>query len=276
MRELKGGTAIITGAAGGIGAEVARILDREGMNLVLTDIDAARLEKTARLLARDSLRVVCDITRPDEVRGLVSAAENRFGRVDVLVNNAGIILPSLFENCEHADIERQVRINLLGTMTCTREVIPAMKKAGGGHIATVSSMAGIVPETHSSVYTATKFALRGFNLTLAIELKRHGIGVSTIFPDSVATGMLLYEADHGGSPLTFLNPPQPPELVARAILRAITRNRVEAYVPGSTGVLSKIMMCWPRAVAGIWPLLEYLGERKKSAVTKKLRETIHE
>ncbi|HQP32199.1 MAG TPA: SDR family oxidoreductase, partial [Deltaproteobacteria bacterium] len=133
-----------------------------------------------------------------------------------------------------------------------------------------------VPETYSSIYTATKFALRGFNLTLAIELKKHRIGVSTIFPDSVATLMLRHEAEHGGSPLTFLSPPMSPALVAEEILGAIVKNKVEVYVPASTGMVSKAVMCWPWAVTRIWPLLEYLGRRKQPALASQLRRSLPE
>lgn len=276
MRNLTGRTAIVTGAAGGIGTEVAKLFDRHGIKLVLTDINAEGLAQTARVLKQEPLCVVCDITRPEEVHGLVNTAHARYGTVDILVNNAGIIVPALFEHSTHEDIERQVAINLLGAITCTHEAIPAMRQGGSGHIVTVSSMAGLVPETHSAIYTATKFALRGFNLTLAVELKRHHIGVSTIFPDSVATPMLRYEAEHGGSPLTFLSPPQSPALVAEAILKAILRNKVEVYVPASTGVFSKAVMCWPWAVTKIWPLLEYLGGLKKPALAERLRATLPE
>lgn len=276
MRNLTGKTAIVTGAAGGIGGEVARLFDRHGIKLVLTDINADGLAHTSRMLRSEHMCVTCDITRPEEVHGLVNTAHARFGTVDILVNNAGIIVPGLFEHCSHEDIERQVAINLLGAITCTREVIPAMKQAGAGHIVTVSSMAGLVPETYSAIYTATKFALRGFNLTLAIELKKHRIGVSTIFPDSVATPMLRYEAEHGGSPLTFLSPPQSPALVAEEILGAIVKNKVEVYVPASTGMVSKAVMCWPWAVTRIWPLLEYLGRRKQPALASQLRRSLPE
>ena len=117
---------------------------------------------------------------------------------------------------------------------------------------------------------------RGFNLTLAIELKKHRIGASTVFPDSVATPMLRYEAEHGGSPLTFLSPPQSPTLVAEAIFKAILKNKVEVYVPASTGMVSKAVMCWPWAVTKIWPLLEYLGKRKQPALAEQLRRSLPE
>jgi short-subunit dehydrogenase len=276
MRNLQGKTAIVTGAAGGIGTQVAKILNENGVKLVLTDINQAGLEKTAAMLSGSVVIFKCDITNREEVKALVSETVKNFGTLDILVNNAGIIIPSLFEDCPFEDIEKQLRINFMGAVTCSHEAIPVMKKTGGGHIVTVSSMAGLVPETYSSIYTATKFALRGFNLTLGIELRKHKIGVSTIFPDSVATPMLRYEASHGGSPLTFLSPPQEPVTIARAILKAILKNKAEVYCPTSTGIFSKAIMCWPWAVTKIWPVLEFMGTKKRPVVEKELMKSIPE
>jgi len=143
-------------------------------------------------------------------------------------------------------------------------MIPAKQ----GHIVTISSLAGLVPETYSSIYTASKFALRGFFLTLAIELRKHNIKVSTIFPDSVDTPMLKYEASHGGSPLTFLSNAQSPEKIVQAVIKAIEKNRPEIYSPASTGIFSKIIMCWPWLVTKLWPLLERLGEKNRKSYMK--------
>ncbi len=262
---LRDKTVIITGAAGGIGAETAALLDRHGANLVLADINVPGLKKTAKALSRPALAIQCDITRKDDIKKLIAQARKQFGTIDILVNNAGIIIPSLFENTGYRDIEKQVSINLMGPIFFTREIVPEFIKNGSGHIVTISSMAGIVPETYSSIYTATKFALRGFSLTLALELKRHNIGVSVIFPDSTDTPMLRFEAAHGGSPLTFLSTPQKPADIAQAVLRAITHKKLEQYVPYSSGFFSKLLMCVPRAVIALWPVLEKSAEKKKAA-----------
>jgi short-subunit dehydrogenase len=181
----------------------------------------------------------------------------------MLINNAGIIRTALFENCSYEDIDAQMKVNFMGAVNCSKEVMAAMIPVKKGHIVTISSLASLVPETYSSIYTASKFALRGFFLTLGIELKKHNIKVSTIFPDSVNTPMLKYEATHGGSPLTFLSKVQSPEKIVQAVIKAIEANRPEICSPVSLGIFSSIIMCWPWIVTKLWPLLERLGERNK-------------
>lgn len=260
-------TIIITGAAGGIGSALARTLDEKGSRLVLADINLDGLNSIAGALSSQPLVMKCDITQRDEVRKLVAAASTKFSRIDILINNAGIIRPALFENCSYADIDAQMQVNFMGAVNCTKEVLPQMIASRRGHIVTISSLAGLVPETYSSIYTASKFALRGFFLTLGIELRRHNIKVSTVFPDSVATPMLEYEASHGGSPLTFLDRPQSPQKIVQAVLKAIEKNIPEVCSPTSTGNISRIVMCWPWAVTRLWPMLEAMGEKNKKSLS---------
>ena len=233
MYDFSNKTIIITGAAGGIGTALARELEKRRANLVLADINFSGLESSACGLTSNVLIVECDITDRADVKKLVESAVNRFMKIDILINNAGIIRPALFENCSYEDIDAQIKVNFMGAVNCSKEVTAVMIPAKQGHIVTISSLAGLVPETYSSIYTASKFALRGFFLTLAIELRKHNIKVSTIFPDSVDTPMLKYEASHGGSPLTFLSNAQSPEKIVQAVIKAIEKNRPEIYSPAS-------------------------------------------
>jgi short-subunit dehydrogenase len=267
-KNMEGSVAIITGAAGGIGTEIAKVFDANGIKCVLCDINDKGLSNTAALLKQKALTVRCDITNRGDIKDTIEKARSHFGRIDILVNNAGIIYPSLFEDCTYEDMDRQIMINQVGAMNFTRAIIEPLKQNGKGFIITTSSLAGIVPETYSAVYSATKFALRGFNLTLNIELARHNIFVGTIFPDSIDTPMLRYEAEHNGSPLTFLSTPQKPELVARAVYRAITKRKIESYVPAFSATLPKLLTCIPGVIPTIWRMLEKEGEKKKQAYQK--------
>lgn len=263
MYDFSNKTIIITGASGGIGSVLARELDARGANLVLADINFDGLKSSASDLTSKSLLIKCDITNRADVKGLVESALSKFSRIDILINNAGIIRPALFENSSYEDIDAQMNVNFMGAVNCSREVVAVMIPLKQGHIVTISSLAGLVPETFSSIYAASKFALRGFFLTLGIELRKHNIKVSTVFPDSVNTPMLKYEASHGGSPLTFLSNAQGPEKIVQAVIRTIEKNRTEICSPVSSGIFSKIVMCWPWLVTKLWPLLERLGEKNK-------------
>ena len=264
----EGSVAIITGAAGGIGTAIARLFDAKGIRCVLCDINENGLFVTAGFLKQQALLIRCDITNRNDIQNAIEKTRAHFGKIDILVNNAGIIFPSLFENCTYEDMDRQIMINQMGAMNFTRAIIDPLRQNGGGYIITISSLAGIVPETYSAVYSATKFAPRGFNLTLNIELSRHNIFVGTIFPDSIDTPMLRYEAQHDGSPLTFLSKPQKPEAVAQAVYRAITKRKIESYVPAFSSTLPKLLTCIPWAIPPIWRMLEKEGEKKKQIYQK--------
>lgn len=269
MYDFKNKTIIVTGASGGIGSALAKALDARGANLVLADINFDGLKLSASGLASKPLLVQCDITNRMEVKNLVESALSKFSGIDILINNAGIIRPALFEHCRDEDIDAQMNVNFMGAVNCSKEVMSVMIPAQGGHIVTISSLAGIVPETYSSIYTASKFALRGFFLALGIELRKYNINVSTIFPDSVNTPMLKYEASHGGSPLTFLGNALSPEKIVHAVIKAIEKNRSEICVPISSGIFSKMVMCWPWLVKKLWPLLEKMGEKNKKIYQSK-------
>jgi short-subunit dehydrogenase len=269
MYDFSNKTIIITGASGGIGTALARELGKRGAKLVFADINIDGLASPAPNLTPDPLIVKCDITDRADVKKLVESAVNKFAKIDILINNAGIIRPGLFEDSRYEDIDAQMKVNFMGAVNCTREVLAVMIPAMQGHIVTISSLAGLVPETYSTIYTASKFALRGFFLTLGIELRKHNIKVSTIFPDSVNTPMLEYEASHGGSPLTFLGDAQSPEKIVKAVISALEKGSPEVYAPASTGNISKMIMCWPWLVTKLWPMLEQMGEKNKKSYIKK-------
>ena len=254
---------IITGGAGGIGTAIANECIKRDMRCVLADINKKRFAELQRTLKDNALCIYCDITDSKSVRTMVRKVIKKYGTIDILINNAGIIEPALFEDASYSDIIRQIQVNLMGPINCAYEMLPYLKKSKSPCIVTISSLAGIVPETYGSIYTATKFALRGLCLTLHIELKKHGIHVATVFPDSVNTPMLQYEASHGGSPLTFLSKPQSPYDVAKAVMKAIDKKRVEVVVPSSQAFITRFIMVFPSIVANVWPLLEKIGNKNK-------------
>ena len=262
--------AIVTGAAGGIGSAITKELLNNKIFCVCVDINKKALAGLQKHYGDNIVTLYCDITNPESVKGMVQSVVKKCGGFDILINNAGIIEPNLFEHVSYNEIVRQIQVNLMGPVNCTYEALPHLKKSKHASIVTIASLAGIVPETYSSIYTATKFALRGLFLTLHIELKKYAIHVATIFPDSVQTPMLQYEAAHGGSPLTFLSKPQRPEDVAKAVVKAIVTKKPEIVVPASQGFITRLIMVFPSLVVKVWPVLEKMGSKNKDKIKKLL------
>ncbi len=270
--DFKDKVAIVTGAASGIGKAVIQMFADEGAKVVLADVNEEGIVKfAAELTAKgvDAMAVKTDVTSVDAVRALLNKALQKHGRIDVLHNNAGITLPNNIDVTSYKDIDTQIHVNLYGIIYGTKEAIPIMKKQGSGHIVNTASLAGVVSEPGSAIYSATKFGIRGFDLGVRLELMNTGVSISTVLPDSVETPQLHYEATHGGSPMSFLNKPQTPQAVAQAVKKAILKNKVEVYVPHSQGIMARIVLMWPWIIPLLWPMFEKSGRKN---LDKKLQE----
>lgn len=189
---------LITGASSGIGAASARLFARAGYRVAL----AARREPLLRELADEiqaeggeALVIPADVTRLEQIEGMVGNTLAAWGRIDVLLNNAGIgRIKWLEELDEETDIRKSVELNLLGAILTARAVLPTMMAQHGGHIINMASMAGLIATPTYSVYTATKFGLRGFGQALRREVGVWGIRVSTIYPGGVDTAFASHLA----------------------------------------------------------------------------------
>ena len=186
---------IITGASDGIGAEMARQLaskEGAGVALVLAARSAEQLDAVAAECAAfgaQTLVVPTDVGVQIQCRRLVISALEHFGRIDVLVNNAGRSAHALFEEVEDLSwYEELMRVNLWGAVWCTQAALPALK-ASTGRIVAVSSLAGLVGVPGRTAYSATKFAMTGFFEALRAEVKGHGVSVTTAYPGVVATAI---------------------------------------------------------------------------------------
>ena len=194
MRNVAGRTALLTGASRGIGEVVAGRLQREGMKVVLcarSPDDLARVQGAIDPDRSATLTVPCDVTEAADCEKALEAAVERFGGLDVLVNNAGIEQPEPFAEMSLERIEQMVAINLLGVMRMTRTVLPHMLARGEGHIVNTASMAGLTPVPFNAVYSATKHGVVGFSESLAAELRGTGVGVSAVSPGWVRDVGLL-------------------------------------------------------------------------------------
>jgi 3alpha(or 20beta)-hydroxysteroid dehydrogenase len=186
---LDGQTAIVTGAARGIGAAVAAALADAGATVIATDVLADELEKTAAELGDAVTAAHLDVSDENGWQELVDKTLADSGRIDVLVNNAGILAFSTIEDTDPGLFRKMLEINLTGSFLGMRAVIPAMKKAGSGAIVNLSSSAAILPHNATGAYAASKFGVRGLTRASALELGPFGIRVNSVHPGGVNTPM---------------------------------------------------------------------------------------
>ena len=183
-------TWFITGSASGIGAAVAKAALAAGDNVVATDRDTERLERAFTEQGEKLLRATLDITDEPQAVAAVRAAVAHFGRIDVLVNNAGYGQFGPFEENDAPAIEKQFATNVFGTFHVTRAVLPVLRRQRAGHVFILSSLGGFTGVPNASIYTSTKFALEGFSESLVFEVAEFGIKVTLVEPGAFRTDFL--------------------------------------------------------------------------------------
>ena len=189
---LQNGVAVVTGAASGIGAALARLLASRGCNLALADIEAGALATVAAAARKPGVTVsehvsnIADPAAADKLRDEVLA---RHGRANILINNAGVALLGRFEEVTAADMEWLFAINFWGTVRMCRAFLPALRREPAAQIVNLSSIFGVIAPAGQTAYAASKFAVRGFSEALMHELGDSGIGVSVVHPGYVKTAI---------------------------------------------------------------------------------------
>jgi 2-hydroxycyclohexanecarboxyl-CoA dehydrogenase len=235
---LEGRTALVTGAARGIGAGIARALAAAGARVALADVAGDTVRETAESLGERGLAIVMDVSDARSVRAGVAEAEARLGPLDVLVNNAGVDTIAPFVETDEAVWDRLWAVNLKGTLLTTRAVLDGMIARECGRIISIGSDAGRVGSTGEAVYSATKGGVIAFSKSLAREVARHGITVNCVCPGPTDTALLeqvreydekLHASLARAIPLRRLGKP---EDVAAAV--AFLASDDAAYITGQT------------------------------------------
>jgi short-subunit dehydrogenase len=239
MRELKGRTALLTGASSGIGPFIARRLHREGVRFVLSARRQDELQRLARELVGSRV-VTADLSRRGEAERLAGEA----GEVEILIANAGVPASGPLTGFEVAGIDQALDVNLRAPLVLARLLLPRMLERRSGHLVLMASVAGQVPAPGNSVYNATKFGLRGFGHALRAELHGSGVGVSVVSPVFVSNAGMLAE--------TGVHAPGrevPVERVAEAVLTAIRADRSEITVaPLGLRVGGRLPLAFPQLI----------------------------
>ncbi len=217
---------IITGASAGIGRETALEFARHGANVVLAARREGRLRDVAArcrdLGAPEALVVPTDVAIAGEIEHLVQATMERFGRIDVLVNNAGFGFSGTIEETTEADMRELMDVNFMSAFIATRAVLPIMRRQRRGHIVNVSSVVGKIAFPFHGGYSATKFAMSAMTEALRGELDRSGVTVTAVLPASTRTEFFDVQRTNDGHVSAPTGPQQDADVVAQAIIRSVT------------------------------------------------------
>jgi uncharacterized protein len=250
--QLKDRVVLITGASSGIGAEMSVRFAQEGATVIMTARSADKLgEVAARVKAAREGNphevITMDVSKTEEVNRVVERVLSKFGRIDVLVNNAGY---AVFEACVDASIgqyESMMDVNYMGMVRCTKAVLPHMLAQGSGHIVNTASIVGKIGSAKSTAYAASKHAVLGFTNSLRLELAGTGVLVSAVNPGPVRTPF-FDKADPGGF---YTSNPKvqrfmiTPEQVAEATVKVVQHRKIQKDIPGTAGFVAKVFHLFP-------------------------------
>ncbi|WP_099363833.1 SDR family oxidoreductase [Fredinandcohnia onubensis] len=221
MAQLQGKTAIITGASSGIGAGIAKELAREGANVVLAARSIEKLAEVEREINEQGngkvLTIQTDVTNKQNVEDLVKKAEEAYDHVDIFVNNAGQMLSSQIRLGKVEEWESMIDVNIKGVLFGIHSVLPSMLERSSGHIINIASVSGFEVTKTSTVYSATKFAVRAISAGLEKELAKTGVRVTNISPGMVDTSL------GNGSPRNNERKKLEPKDIAKAVVYAVTQ-----------------------------------------------------
>ncbi|MGK5685061.1 SDR family NAD(P)-dependent oxidoreductase [Actinoplanes sp. URMC 104] len=264
-----GRTAVLTGAASGIGEQLAYGLAARGSHLVLVDVDEARLKPVVDRIraarpAIDVTPIVADLADRAQVEDLAARVRAGHPTIGLLINNAGIALGGRFDQVTVEEFETVMNVNFRAPMLLTHALLPALTAAPGSHLVNVSSLYGLISPYGQSAYAASKFALRGLSQVLRAELAENGVGVTTVHPGGIRTRIAESARVGSGVPAADVEPQQrlfaklltfPPEKAAAQILDAVARRKARLLIASSAKVPDLLARLAPVGHARVVQLL---------------------
>ena len=261
--EFSGKVVLITGGSRGLGLVLARELASRGARIAICARDRDELQRAKEDLETRGAEVfdaVCDIRHQADVQLMIADVHSRFGRIDVLVNNAGVIQVGPLESQSQTDFEEAMRVHFWGPYYAIKAVLPEMRQRGEGRIVNISSIGGKIAVPHLVPYCASKFALAGLSAGLRTELAKENIFVTTVYPGLMRTGShinALFKGQHrkefamfsiaNGSPLTSVSA----ENAARQIANAAAAGRAELVISPQAKAAAKINALFPNLTSEI-------------------------
>jgi NAD(P)-dependent dehydrogenase (short-subunit alcohol dehydrogenase family) len=265
------GGAVVTGAGRGLGRQIAELLARRGFQVLVTDVDAATARAAAEEIGRGATALAVDVRDATQVNAARDAIVASAGRLDVWVNNAGVLFtgPAWEQSTEQHRLILEV--NALGTVNGTVAAIEAMRGTGG-HVVNIVSLAGLTAVPGEAVYAASKHAALGFSLSTMADLRMAGvrdIDISCICPDGIWTPMLHDRLDDPGSALSFSGRLLQPEDVVEAVRRVLDKPRLVTAVPGWRGLIARVGDVVPSLGLAAVPLLVAQGRRTQNRLKRR-------
>jgi hypothetical protein len=261
---FEGKTVIITGASAGVGRACAEAFANVKANLVLVARGEQALTQAATELSIKTgvLSVAMDVADTAACIDLMAKAEAEFGRIDVLINNAGMHARGDVETKTPTEIAAMVDVNLRSPLVLSSAVIPYLRKVGGGAIVNVGSLAGRAPLQGAATYCATKAGLRAFTYAIADEIQASGIKIGVVSPGPIDTGFIMDEIDLVED-IVFSQPMSSAEQVAEAIIELATEDTVELSMPAFSGKLTTLSYLFPSLRRKLRPKLYEQGKKNK-------------
>jgi 3-oxoacyl-[acyl-carrier protein] reductase len=265
---------VVTGAASGIGKHLAGALVARGHRVVATDLNEQGLSALREATAEGGPRVlthVLDVTKPEAWEAAMDATEKAFGPPDVVLNVAGFLKPGFVHEIDQRAVDLHIDVNVKGVIWGTHAAARRMVARGSGHIVNFGSLASLAAVPGLSLYSASKFAVRGFSLAAAAELKPLGVAVTVIMPDAVKTPMLDLQVHYREAAMTFSgDAPLTVEDIEKVLLeRVLPKRPMEITVPLSRGLLARAANTAPKAALLMEPLLTRKGLKAQEAIRKK-------
>lgn len=244
--KLKDAIVVITGASSGIGAETAALLSAKGAVPVLVARSRGKLEQAAGRLSGPYGLYVCDVADGEQVRRTFDEILKTYGRIDILLNNAGYGKFAALSEMEEDEFARMMDVNYMGIVRCTKAVLPSMLERRHGQIVNVASMAGKIGSAKSVSYTATKHAVLGFTNALRQELRHSGIVVSAVNPGPISTEFFDLADPTGNYVNNVRGFMMTPQYVSSRMVKLMEKNKEELDLPYIAAAAIRLYGLFPR------------------------------
>jgi NAD(P)-dependent dehydrogenase (short-subunit alcohol dehydrogenase family) len=266
-------SALVTGAGGGLGLAIARMLAERGYEVCVTDVDGGAAERAARAIGAGAWARALDVTDASACSAAAAEVAERSGGIDVWVNNAGILLPGLAHEQPPSEQAAMLSVNAVGTFNGTRAALDRMVPAGGGHVVNVVSLAGIVAAPGEVAYAASKHAAIAYSIGTLADLRRagiRGVDVSAICPDGIWSPMLEDKLDDPDAAASFSGTMLTPERVAERVSGLLDHPRPVVAFPRWRGAFVRLFDAFPRLALRLTPLVMKDARRRQQRFKRKL------